>query len=88
LTIKKNCDIIHLYLYVNVTIVNISCILFIRSSSELRYNTYINIKYILDKLLTRFIVQQLCHYSLATFRDRTKDNPYLLEHDLYQKKVL
>jgi putative transposase len=73
---KKNADI------------NASCILFARSSSELNFSLYDKKKYILDKLLTRFIEQQLCHYSLATFRDRTKDNPYLLEHDLYQKKVL
>ena len=43
--------------------------------------------FILDKLLTKFIERQECHYSMASFKDRTKDNKYLMEHDLYQKKL-
>jgi putative transposase len=66
-------------------------------SSTVKFNkqTYIDItgiyvprKKILDVLLTRFIERSIRHYSLPNFRNRTKDNKYLEEHDFYQKNVV
>ena len=59
--------------------VNASKNILTRSSCELK-DIYIKRRFILDKLITRFIERQKCHYSMATIYNKVKDNPYFIQY--------